>query len=169
MTPLRDAGKAISLALMLTLLYGMTSPLAAQSTVTPTPLPYTKEEFTEWQRELRRASIISFGSLPFVTFLTSMGYDVYRYYDHGEDERYKPWPFKDSSIAIPKSEDEQKKIVLIAAGISLGVAVVDFTYRAVKRAIRRSRIDKQNQNNERAIIIEGIDTQDDISMEGDAE
>ncbi len=160
MTPFRDTRRLVALATTITLLCGIASPLASQSTVTPTPLPYTIEEFTEWQRELRRASIISFGSLPFVTFLTSMGYDVYRYYDHGEDERYKPWPFKDSSIAIPKSEDEQKRIVLIAAGISLGVAIVDFTYRAVKRAIRRSRIDRQNQNNERAIIIEGIDTQD---------
>jgi amino acid transporter len=118
MTPFRDTRRLVALATTITLLCGIASPLASQSTVTPTPLPYTIEEFTEWQRELRRASIISFlASVRHV--LTSMGYDVYRYYDHGEDERYKPWPFKDSSIAIPKSEDEQKRIVLIAAGISL--------------------------------------------------
>ena len=101
-----------------------------------TPLPYKKDEFPEWQRDLRRAEIIALGSLPFVTLLSSLSYDVYRYYDHNQDERYKPWPFRDSAIAVPKTEDEQKRVLLIAVGVAVGVAVVDFSFRAIGRSIR---------------------------------
>ena len=152
--------RAVWVATFYCLLFVTTFPAVAQTnSVDPAnaPVPYEADEFPDWQKDLRRAEIIAFGSLPFVTLLSSLSYDVFRYYDHDQDERYKPWPFRDSTIAIPKSEDEQKRILLIAVGISLGVAVFDFGFRAIRRSIRRSRADRQNDDNARAIRILEID------------
>ncbi len=147
-------------ATLLCLAFTTASPAFSQGSATDAenaPLPYKKEEFSDWQKDLRRAEIIAFGSLPFVTLLSSLTYDIYRYYDHDQDERYKPWPFRDSAIAIPKTEDEQKRVLLIAVGVSIGVAVFDFSYRAIRRSIRKSRLERQNDENVRAIRILEID------------
>lgn len=120
-------------------------------------VPYSPDEFAPWQKDLRRAEIIAFGSLPFVTFMTSLGYDVYRYYTHNQREEYLPWPLKINEIAVPLSQDEQKRILLISVGISVGVALFDFGYRALKRHIRKSRQDRENREEQQNIIIEEID------------
>ena len=120
------------------------------------PVPYEPKEFSTWQKDLRRAEIIAFGSLPFVTFTSSIYYDVYRYYDHGQDPAYKPWPFKDKNIAVALSEDEQKKILLASICVSVGVAVFDYGFRAIRRAIRNSRINKQNELEVNPIEIEAV-------------
>lgn len=136
---------------------------------TAEPVPYNPDEFKPWQNDLRRAEIIAFGSLPFVTFMTSLGYDVYRYYSHNQREEYLPWPMKKNEIAEPLSQDEQKRILLISAGISVGVALFDFGYRALKRHIRQSRQDRQNQEARRNIVIEEIDNSEPEEMESTEE
>lgn len=120
------------------------------------PVPYDPAEFPTWQKDLRRAEIIAFGSLPFVTFTSSIYYDVYRYYDHGQDEAYKPWPFKNKNTAIALSEDEQKKILLASICVSVGVAIFDYGFRAIRRSIRNSRINKENELEIDPIEIEPI-------------
>lgn len=119
-------------------------------------VPYDPEEFPTWQKDLRRAEIIAFGSLPFVTFTSSIYYDVYRYYDHGQDEAYKPWPFKNKNTAIALSEEEQKKILLASICVSVGVALFDYGFRAIRRGIRNRRIDKENELEVNPIEIEPI-------------
>ena len=121
-----------------------------------TPVPYDPEEFPTWQKDLRRAEIIAFGSLPFVTFTSSIYYDVYRYYDHGQDAAYKPWPFKNKNTAIALSEEEQKKILLASICVSVGVALFDYGFRAIRRGIRNRRIDKENELEVNPIEIEPI-------------
>ncbi len=96
-------------------------------------VPYGPAEFPQWQLDLRRGEIIAFGSLPFVTFLGSIGYDVYRYYSHDQQEGYLPWPLKNKATAIPLSEDEQKNVLLTAVGISVGIALTDLVFRLIKR------------------------------------
>jgi hypothetical protein len=121
------------------------APLCAETADAHTPVPYEKDEFPDWIKDIRRAEIISFGSLPFVTFFSSIYYDVYRYYDHDQDSRYKPWPFKDSESAVGLSEDEQKRLVLVSAGIAVGVAVFDYGFRAIRRAIRNKKAEREHQ------------------------
>lgn len=160
--------RALGAVTLCCFVFTTTFPAFSQSTPADsgqTPLPYKETEFTDWQKDLRRAEIIAFGSLPFVTLLSSLSYDIFRYYDHNQDERYKPWPFRDSTIAIPKSEDEQKRILLIAVGVSIGVAVFDFSFRAIRRSIRRSRADKQNSDYVQAIRIHEIDIEPDPQAE----
>ena len=120
------------------------------------PVPYSPEEFTDWQKDLRRAEILSFGALPFVTFVSSIYYDIYRYYSNDKQEGYLPWPLKKSESAIGLSESEQKNIFLYSISISVGVAVFDFGFRTVKRAIQNSKAKKENQGYIDPIQIEPI-------------
>ncbi len=105
-----------------------------------TPEPYGVDEFTTWQKELRRFEIISFGAMPFVSLLTFWSYDIIRSIKHKGDPAYNPWPVKKPEIAKPLTEDEQKKIFGAIVGISIGVALIDFSYRAIKRAVNRKKI-----------------------------
>ena len=116
------------------------------SAETNTPVPYGPAEFPEWQKDLRRAEILSFGSLPFVTFFSSIYYDVYRYFSHEGQEGYLPWPMKNAESAIPLTEDEQKTIFFSAIGISIGVAIVDFSWRAIRRSKDNRTIEKKKRN-----------------------
>lgn len=118
------------------------SNIFSAETVSTVPVPYGPAEFPDWQKDIRRAEILSFGALPFITFMASIYYDIFRYIDHDGNEGYLPWPLKKSDIAVPLSEDDQKTIFFASAGISVGVAVFDFSYRAIMRYIRESKAEK---------------------------
>ena len=109
-----------------------------------TPVPYTKEEFPLWQRELRRFEILSFGALPFVTLLSFWGYDMIRAAKHPKDPAYYPWPFKKADKAVALTEKEQLGVFLTAAGISVTIALIDITYRAIKRSAAKKRLEREN-------------------------
>lgn len=121
------------------------------------PVPYGPGEFPSWQKDLRRAEILSFGALPFVTFISSIYYDIYRYAQNDGNEAYLPWPLKKTEIAIPLTEREQKNILYASVGISLGVAVFDFGWRTISRAIRESRIEKINASKLEPITIREVE------------
>ena len=109
-----------------------------------TPVPYTKEEFPLWQRELRRFEILSFGALPFATLLSFWGYDMIRAIQHPKDLAYYPWPFKQADKAVALTEKEQLGVFLTAAGISITIALIDITYRAIKRSAAKKRLEREN-------------------------
>jgi hypothetical protein len=80
--------------------------------------PYTKDEFPSWAKDLRRAEIITLGSLPFVTLTVTLAYSLVGWSASGFTEN-TPSLFSrttDSSM----TEDDQ----LLILGISLGVSVV---------------------------------------------
>ena len=104
-----------------------------------TPVPYTKEEFPLWRFE-----ILSFGALPFVTLLSFWGYDMIRAAKHPKDPAYYPWPLKQVDKAIPLTEKEQLGVFLTAAGISITIALIDITYRAIKRSAAKKRLEREN-------------------------
>lgn len=116
-----------------------------------TPAPYTKLEFPLWQRELRRFEILSFGALPFITLLSFWGYDMIRAMKHPKDPAYYPWPLKQSGKAVPLTQKEQLGVFLTAAGLSITIALVDITYRAIKRAHEKKRLERENAGNEEPI------------------
>lgn len=124
-----------------------------------TPDPYGIEEFNIWQKDLRRFEIISFGALPFVSLLSFWTYDIIRSIKHKGDPAYKPWPLKNPEIAEPLSESEQRNVFFAAVGISIGIALIDFSYRAIKREIDKKKLKKLNINNNEPIqlipIIDG--------------
>lgn len=131
-----------------------------ESKIDRTADPYGINEFSAWQKDLRRFEIISFGALPFVSLLSFWTYDIIRSIQHKGDPGYAPWPIKNPEKAIPLSESEQKKVLFSAIGISIGVAVIDLSIRAIRRRIERKRKQKSEEENVPAIElipIENID------------
>lgn len=126
-------------------------PVYAEDTkVSRTPDPYGAEEFKQWQKDLRRFEIITFGALPFVSLLSFWAYDIGRSIAHKGDPAYNPWPLKDAKIAVKLTEKEQLGVFLTAVGISLGVAIIDLTYRSIKRANAKK---LEEKNEEPAILL----------------
>jgi hypothetical protein len=97
-------------------------------TVKPTP---------QWLKDLRRAEIISFGTIPFTIFFSSFFMDLYRSGSHGWDSRYLPWPLK-SAGAVSMTANEQRAMFAIAISSSLVLALTDHLIVRHKRA-RESR------------------------------
>ncbi|MFC1238697.1 hypothetical protein ACFGOO_04605 [Treponema vincentii] len=129
-----------------------------------TPVPYTKAEFPLWQRELRRFEILSFGALPFVTLLSFWGYDMIRAAQHPNDPAYYPWPLKQADKAVALTEKEQLGVLLTAAGISVTIALIDITYRAIRRSVEKKRLERENAFAEDPIQFTLIT----VPIEGDA-
>lgn len=143
----------ISIALMPASGQSASSGSVSSSASSTQAVPYGPDEFPDWQKDLRRAEIISFGALPFVTFMASIYYDVYRYYDHAQDEAYLPWPLKKQDIAEPLSESEQKNVLFASIGISVGVAVFDFAWHTIGRLRERGIRDRELRSSSKPITI----------------
>ncbi|OJF76202.1 MAG: hypothetical protein BKP49_08655 [Treponema sp. CETP13] len=94
--------------------------------------PYTKDNIPDWAHDLRRAEIITFGSLPFTTLSCTFIYSLYRYYDSGFDSTYFPNPFPSSSDDADLSTDEQIAILKYSCGFSLFVGITDFIICTIK-------------------------------------
>ena len=142
--------KKIAFLIFFVSLFSVFPVYAEDSNVSRTPDPYGAEEFKQWQKDLRRFEIITFGALPFVSLLSFWAYDIGRSIAHKGDPAYNPWPIKDAKVAVSLTEKEQLGIFLTAVGISLGVAVIDLTYRSIKRANAKK---LEEKNEEEAILL----------------
>jgi hypothetical protein len=87
----------------------------------------------QWLKDLRRAEIVAFGSVPFTIFFSSFFMDLYRSGTHGWDQQYMPWPFK-SAGAVAMTSGELKTMFAIAISGSLVLATVDHFIMRGKRA-----------------------------------
>lgn len=85
---------------------------------------YSDINFPQWTKDLRRTSVISFGSLPFVTLWVTVGYAAI---SHGSFHN----PLDKSTSGF--SSDEQKEIIQIAALISLSLGVTDLILNIIGR------------------------------------
>ena len=146
---MKHTKKIASLILFVSLFSGFPD-YAEDTKVSRTPDPYGAEEFKQWQKDLRRFEIITFGALPFVSLLSFWAYDIGRSIAHKGDPAYNPWPLKDAKIAVKLTEKEQLGVFLTAVGISLGVAIIDLTYRSIKRANAKK---LEEKNEEPAILL----------------
>ena len=142
--------KKIAFLIFFVSLFSVFPVYAEDTTVSRTPDPYGAEEFKQWQKDLRRFEIITFGALPFVSLLSFWAYDIGRSIAHKGDPAYNPWPIKDAKIAVKLTEKEQLGIFLTAVGISLVVAIIDLTYRSIKRANAKK---LEEKNEEEAILL----------------
>jgi len=104
--------RIISLLLVSVLLYSCTTTGDRMSEDT-TPVPYEKEEFPKWSRDLRRSEIILLGSLPLVFMLSNLAYD-----NMGDQI------FPDYS-ELSSSEETRRKIT-IAVSISGVITLMDY-------------------------------------------
>ena len=131
--------------------------IAFAQKVDRTPEPYGIDEFTTWQKDLRRFEILSFGALPFVSLLSFWGYDMIRAAKNPGNAAYYPWPLKRADIAAPLTEKEQKNIFFTAMGLSVGVALIDYTARAIMRRIKQKKLEAEMQEEAGAIELVPLD------------
>jgi hypothetical protein len=86
--------------------------------------------FPQWAKDLRRWNIVSFGSYPFSMAFVNFFYDMYRWNNANgmeftsEGRRYAPWPLR-SAGAVEKTNTEFRNSLLMAAGVSATIALVD--------------------------------------------
>lgn len=104
--------------------------------------PYEKDEFPGILHDIRRAEIITLGSMPFITFSATLGYSFGKYASHNFDSSYFVNPFS-STDENSFSTDEQIGILLTSLGISAGIGLTDFIVHAIKRSNRQRRLKKQ--------------------------
>ena len=95
-----------------------------------------------WLRDIRRWEIVTFGSFPFTMFFTTIGMDIYRWEkDSGMDwgqRQFAPWPLK-SAGAVAMTDEEQRNTILMAAGLSVTIAIVDHFLERGRRQKERRR------------------------------
>ncbi len=104
--------------------------------------PYKQDEFPGILHDIRRAEIITLGSMPFITFSVTLGYSFGKYAAHDFDSSYFVNPFS-STDENSFSTDEQIGILLTSLGISAGIGLTDFIVHTVKRNNRLRRLKKQ--------------------------
>ena len=100
----------------------------------------------QWAKDLRRWDIIAFGSFPFTMFAVTFFTDLARWNNannldfSAEGRRYAPWPFK-AAGAVEMSKEEYERTILIAAGLSVAIAVTDLIIVKIKERKERRRIE----------------------------
>jgi hypothetical protein len=136
------------LIILFSLLFNAVYKAEAQSlsTTKPTVTTFNSSGLPQWVKDFRRFDIITFGVFPFSMFFVTFATDMIRWndannLDFSEDgRRYAPWPLK-SAGAVELTNDEYKKTILIAAGVSMGFAIIDLIIVNIKRTNERRRIE----------------------------
>jgi len=102
--------------------------------------------FPQWAKDMRRWDIIAFGSFPFTMFAVTFFSDLARWNNANSMDfssggrRYAPWPFK-SAGAIDMSKEEYERTILIAAGLSVSIAIADLIIVKIRDRKERRRIE----------------------------
>jgi len=132
-----NAARAVLLVVVVGVLALAPAPATAEDE--HVPVPYAPEEFPDWARDLRRAEIVFFGSLPFSFFFTFEAYDTGKFVASGFDPLQAPWPMRSGAeIAASYSTEEKAWLIASALTVSAAVAVVDYllVHRRPKREDR---------------------------------
>jgi hypothetical protein len=131
--------KTIFLIILFSLLLTPMFQAAAQNlSVTESSVATGTTGFPQWVRDMRRWEIVAFGTFPFSLFITSFTMDMIRWNNangmnfSAEGRRYAPWPFR-SAGAVEMTNDEFRRTLFIAAGLSITVALVDMFIVRTKR------------------------------------
>ncbi|WP_461247312.1 hypothetical protein [Treponema sp. R6D11] len=141
--------KIFFLIILFSLLFSVTHKAEAQSlsTTQSTVSTFKSSDLPQWVKDIRRFDIIAFGIFPFSMFFVTTVADLLRWRDANnfnfseEGRQYAPWPLK-SAGAVEMTNDEFKNTIYLAAGVSLGLALIDLVIVNIKRAIER----KRNEN-----------------------
>jgi hypothetical protein len=122
--------KALLLALLL--ITGIRQIRAQSKEILPST-EFDTSEFPLWAKDLRRAEIVAFGSLPFTIFFATFAMDTFRFANNGADARYAPWPFK-SAGAIDMDSRDRTQTIITAAAASVVISLVDYFIVRYKRS-----------------------------------
>lgn len=106
--------------------------------------PYHEGEFPDWLQDVRRAEIVTLGSLPFTTLSTTLVYMFYRYGANGFSQDYFPNPLAKSSESANLTKKEQIGIISVSAGLSLAAGITDFIISRIKRS-EQQKLEEKNE------------------------
>jgi len=140
--------KIIFLIFLFSLLITPMFEVSAQhlSTVNSTTSVFDTTGFPQWAKDLRRFDIIAFGAFPFSMFFVNTAMDIRRWGDATgfdfsvQGRRYAPWPLK-SAGAYELTNDEYVSTILMAAGVSMAIALADLIIINIKRNNERKRLE----------------------------
>ena len=109
--------------------------------------PYSPDEFPNWSKKVRRAEIITLGSVPFTTLGVILTYGTYQYIK-GESVSF-PNPF-DSS----KNYDERqiKMIIGYTAAASCAIGLTDFLITFIKEKHTQRKLRKIRESTEQPTV-----------------
>ncbi|MCL2196643.1 MAG: hypothetical protein FWB77_03405 [Treponema sp.] len=133
---------------IITLLFAPLNRADAQSNVTTvtTETTFKSSDLPQWAKDMRRFDIISFGMFPFSLFFVTFITDMVRWGEANNfdmnDLRYAPWPLK-SAGAVEMTTEEYNRTILISAGVSVGIALIDLAIVLIKRSSERRRTESQ--------------------------
>ena len=154
-----DFYRAVSLTLVLSFAAGL-APLAGQTTAgTESTVPDI--EFPQWSKDLRRAEIVAFGTLPFSWLVSTVTMDISRTIAHGGSQDYWPWPLKPTG-APTMTNSEFITTIGIALGVSAVVAIADYIIINHKRG-KAETLKLQNAQRDPIILRRPAATLDDES------
>jgi hypothetical protein len=102
---------------------------------------FDPSEIPQWAKDLRRWNIISFGVFPFSMFFTRFVTDIIRWNNHN-DFSYAPWPVNFAG-SVEMTNSEIGRTLLIAAGVSATIALVDIIIIRNRREGERRHIESR--------------------------
>lgn len=96
----------------------------------------------QWLRDVRRWTIVYFGSVPFTMFTSTFSMGMIRWYNFNglnfADRTRAPWPLSSAGF-VPMNSEEQARTIWVAAGLSAAVAVADMIVVQTRRRNARRR------------------------------
>ncbi|MCL2294828.1 MAG: hypothetical protein FWC36_08200 [Spirochaetes bacterium] len=110
------------------------------------PEEYSADEFPQFLRDIRRATIILTGSYPFTILFARIGMDGYDFVSSGFDSRYAP-PMFGGAHDVQRSSSNIERVLLTALCLSAGVALLDFIIGRSKARGRRQSANNQTVHN----------------------
>lgn len=115
--------------------------------------PYHEGEFPDWLLDVRRAEIVSLGSLPFTTLSCTLIYSFYRYAANNFDKDYFPNPLAKSSASANLTKEEQIGIISVSAGLSLTAGIIDYIISSSKRTENRKQEEEKDAGTAQNVTI----------------
>lgn len=114
---------------------------------TDVPAPYRPDEFPKWTLDLRRAEIVTFGSLPISFMLTALVYDVAYLTVDSVNYENNPDLYERASFGSHRTQDDITNLILISGGVSLVIGLTDFIINKVK--VSKAEREEQERNEQR--------------------
>ena len=99
--------------------------------------PYKKNEFPQWARDVRRGEIITLGSWPFTTLMTTLCYSFGNFFIHNCDSAYLVNPFVKSDTNF--DVEQQTAIIVTSSIVSVGIGVTDLICTLIARNMHKKK------------------------------
>ena len=149
-------------------LFCLCAPLAADEDALRIEGYQKDKPLPSWVKDVRRAEIITFGSLPFTTLGVTLAYSLYRYAANDFKAAYIPNPFPLSSSEAKLNTSEQIGIISAAAVLSVAIGLTDFIVIKVKEN-RKKNAERIDADREGLITVESIPPPNDSEAENDTD